>query len=113
MWPVGGVPAGGIVPPGTAHQFGVGVGSIVMTLNAVLLAGFTFGCHALRHAVGGKVDCFSCAKFGRERYQLWRGVTFLNERHMVWAWISLFWVGFTDLYIRLVSMGVFTDVRLF
>jgi hypothetical protein len=32
--------------------------------------------------------------------------------HMMWAWISLFWVGFTDLYIRLVSMGIITDYRI-
>ena len=25
------------------------------------------------------------------------------------AWISLFWVGFSDLYVRLVSMGIITD----
>jgi hypothetical protein len=31
---------------------------------------------------------------------------------MLWAWASLFWVGFTDFYIRMVSMGVFTDFRI-
>jgi hypothetical protein len=31
---------------------------------------------------------------------------------MMWAWFSLFWVGFTDAYIRLCSMGVITDWRI-
>jgi hypothetical protein len=112
IWPVGGVlPSGELAPGG--REFGIGVGSLVLTLNVILLAGFTFGCHALRHAVGGSVDCYSCARLGRQRYALWRGVTMLNERHMLWAWASLFWVGFADLYIRLVARGVITDLRLF
>ena len=32
---------------------------------------------------------------------------------MLFAWVSLFWVGLTDLYIRLLSMGVIRDVRFF
>ena len=43
------------------------------------------------------------------RYQAWKKSTWLNERHMRFAWMSLFWVGFTDVYVRLVSMGVITD----
>jgi hypothetical protein len=31
---------------------------------------------------------------------------------MNWAWTSLVWVAFTDLYIRLCSVGVWTDFRL-
>jgi hypothetical protein len=31
---------------------------------------------------------------------------------MLWAWLSLFWVGFADLYVRLCAMGVWTDWRL-
>jgi hypothetical protein len=32
---------------------------------------------------------------------------------MMWAWFSLFSVRFTDLYIRLCSMGIWRDVRIF
>jgi hypothetical protein len=32
---------------------------------------------------------------------------------MLWAWCSLFWVGFTDFYVRMVASGMITDVRLF
>jgi hypothetical protein len=30
---------------------------------------------------------------------------------MEWAWVSLIWVGFSDLYVRLLAMGIITDVR--
>jgi hypothetical protein len=30
----------------------------------------------------------------------------------MWAWVSLFGVSLTDLYVRLVATGVITDVRL-
>lgn len=92
--------------------FGIGVGTIVLVINAVVLAGFTFGCNSLRHLVGGNVDCYSCVRFGKPRHKLWQLVTRFNEHHMEWAWISLFWVGFADLYIRLVSMGIITDLRI-
>ena len=111
-WPVAGVAPTGELLAGPT-QFGIGVGTLVMALNVVLLAGYTFGCHSLRHLVGGSVDCFSCARGGRARYGLWRGVTRLNSHHMLWAWCSLFSVALTDVYIRLCAMGVLHDVRLF
>ena len=93
---------------GNKH-FGIGVGSIVLTLNAVLLAFYTFGCHSLRHLVGGKKDCVSSNK---AQYQAYQCVSCLNRWHMQWAWISLFWVGFADVYVRLCSMGIWTDFRI-
>jgi UDP-N-acetylmuramyl pentapeptide phosphotransferase/UDP-N-acetylglucosamine-1-phosphate transferase len=97
---------------GSLH-FGVGLGSLIMLANVVLLSLFTFGCNSLRHLVGGKLDCFSCSTSARTRHRLWRGVSVLNGRHMQWAWISLGGVGLTDLYIRLASAGVFHDPRIF
>ena len=94
------------------NGIGVGVGSIIMTLNAVFLTAFTFGCNSLRHLVGGNINCYSCASFGIQRYQTWKFVSLFNVHHNLWAWISLFWVGFTDLYIRLVSMNIITDYRI-
>ena len=90
-------------------QFGVGVGSFVLVLNAALLACYTLGCHSWRHIVGGRLDCFSCTAVTRKRYGIWKRVTALNERHMLFAWISLFWVGFSDFYVRMVSMGIWRD----
>lgn len=93
-------------------KFGIGVGSLVMLVNIILLTIYTFSCHSLRHLVGGKLDCFSCATLGLPRHSAWEGVTKLNEHHMFWAWASMISVGLTDLYIRLVASGTLKDIRL-
>ncbi len=89
--------------------FGVGVGTLVLTLNVVLLGGYTLGCHSLRHLIGGRIDCISKAPNRRKAYQC---VSCLNRRHMVFAWMSLFWVGFTDFYVRMCATGVWSDWRI-
>lgn len=91
-------------------EFGVGVGSLVLTINAILIASYTFGCHSFRHLIGGRSDCMSCGQ-QTLRYSGWKGASWFNARHMLFAWLSLFWVGFTDLYVRMVSMGVWTDLN--
>jgi hypothetical protein len=80
--------------------------------NIVLLSFYTFSCHSLRHIIGGKVDCFSCVTAGGPRHAAWRGTSFLNEHHMLFAWMSLFSVGLADLYVRLVASNVIQDLRL-
>lgn len=92
-------------------EFGVGVGSIVLLTNATLLAGYTFGCHSFRHLIGGKLDCYSCSAMYGVRHKAWKRASFLNARHQLFAWVSLFWVAFSDFYVRMVSMGVFTDLN--
>ena len=99
-------------PVGTTgqHEFGIGVGTLVLAINVVLLASYTFGCHSGRHIFGGRKDevskspglsaCYNC-------------VTSLNTRHMLFAWMSLFSVALSDVYVRLCSMGVLTDWRIF
>ncbi len=106
-----------------SHQFGMGLGTLIMLINVVLLTGFTFGCNSLRHLCGGRLNsftCFTCTKNGgpavartRPRFYLWRFSTYFNQNHMTWAWLSLYGVGFTDLYIRLCAMGIWKDVRFF
>jgi hypothetical protein len=98
---------GGVV----GGNFGVGVGSIVLTINPILLGMYTFGCHSCRHLVAGKLNCFSCGLVPKARHSLWQKVTNLNENHMFWAWVSMVWVGLTDVYVRLVSMGVINDLN--
>ena len=95
--------------PAFPRRFGIGVGTLVMWLNVIFLGGYTFSCHSCRHVCGGSVNQFSKAP---TRYALWKLVTRLNERHPTFAWLSLFSVGLTDLYIRLVSMGVIRDLRI-
>jgi hypothetical protein len=83
-----------------------------MLANIVLLTLYFLSCHSLRHLVGGKLDCFSCTASSRQRHGMWTGVSILNERHMLWAWLSLFSVGLADFYIRMVSAGVIRDLRI-
>ena len=57
------------------------------------------GLRAAIEAHGQGVKAYSC-------------VSCLNRKHMAWAWFSLFTVGFSDLYVRLCSMGVWSDLRI-
>ena len=91
-------------------RVGMGVGTVVLILNAGLLSLYTFSCHSCRHICGGGLNVFSKAP---ARHGIWRVVTRLNEKHMEIAWVSLIWVGLTDVYIRLLSMGIIKDVRFF
>jgi len=97
--------------PSTGREsFGFGVGTIVLIVNVILLGGYTLGCHSLRHLVGGYLDQLSRAPVRKKTYDC---VSCLNRGHMRWAWLSLFWVAFSDVYIRLCAMGIWHDVRLF
>lgn len=89
--------------------WGVGLGSGLLVLNAFLLMMYTFSCHALRHIVGGGIDCYSCSTVNRTRKKLWDYVSMWNENHRIWAWTSLIVVVSTDVYIRLVANGYITD----
>lgn len=96
-----------------AGRFYVGLGTLIMVVNVVFLAGYTFSCHSFRHLVGGGIDCWSCVKFGDQRHSLWRFVSRLNLNHPTWAWISLFSVLSVDIYVRMLNAGWFTDPHLF
>jgi hypothetical protein len=78
-------------------------------MNAFLLMMYTFSCHSFRHLVGGGLDCFGCSAWSRARKQTWHHVTAWNNRHRLWAWVSLFGVVAADVYIRLVANGHITD----
>ena len=96
--------------PSTGEDsFGIGVGTLVLAANVVFLGGYTFGCHSLRHMVGGFMDRLSGAPIRRRAYWC---VSCFNRKHMLWAWMSLFWVAFSDIYVRLCSMGIWTDLRI-
>ncbi len=94
-------------------RFGAGVGSFLLLANTTLLTLYTFSCHSLRHLVGGNVDCFSCAVAGGPRLKTWSWVSVLNEHHMGWAWLSLATVCSADFYVRMCSMNLIRDLRLF
>ena len=87
--------------------FGIGVGSLVLTINAVLLGGYALGCHSLRHLIGGRFDLMRTW-----RQKAYDCASCLNARHGRWAATSLFWVAFSDLYVRMCSMGIWRDWRI-
>src|SRR6185503_7509062 len=61
------------------RSFGIGVGTLVLAVNVVLLGGYTLGCHSLRHAVGGFMDRLSGKPV---RFTMYRCVSCLNRKHM-------------------------------
>jgi hypothetical protein len=89
--------------------FGIGVGTLVLALNVVLLTCYTLGCHSMRHVVGGFLDQLSRHPVRKKAYDC---SSCLNRWHMKWAWMSLIGVAFADLYVRLCSMGVWHDWRI-
>jgi hypothetical protein len=91
-------------------HFGVGIGSLVLTLNFILLSSYTLSCHSMRHLVGGVIDRLSGHPVRKRAYDC---VSCLNRRHMLIAWVSLVWVAFSDVYVRMCSMGVWRDFRIF
>jgi hypothetical protein len=91
-------------------SFGMGVGTLVLALNVVLLGGYTLGCHSFRHIIGGVLDQPSRAPVRKKAYDC---ASCLNRGHMRWAWLSLFGVAFADIYVRLCASGVWTDLRFF
>jgi hypothetical protein len=88
---------------------GLGVGTLVLVINAVLLWLYTLSCHSCRHVMGGRLNHFARHPI---RYQLWTFVSRLNPHHGRFAWASLVWVALADLYVRLDASGVLHDLRL-
>lgn len=89
--------------------FGIGLGTIVLAVNAALLTLYSLSCHSCRHLCGGYLDTFRNSPL---RYKLWSWTNRLNPRHPLYAWISLFGVAIADLYVRLVATGVIRDPRI-
>ncbi len=90
-------------------KFGIGVGSLVLLLNVTLLSFYTLSCHSLRHLVGGKKKSLANKPLSLACYTCVSG---LNKNHMKYAWFSLFGVMFADLYVRMLSMGIWHDFRI-
>ncbi|HEX5493840.1 MAG TPA: hypothetical protein VFX70_04610 [Mycobacteriales bacterium] len=88
----------------------MGLGSLVLLVNAVLLWAYSLSCHSCRHAVGGRLKHFSRHPV---RYWMWTQVSRWNRYHMQIAWMSLVFVALADLYVRLVASGTISDLRFF
>ncbi len=90
-------------------KIGIGLGSIILTINVILIACYTFGCHSFRHLIGGRKDCMSNCGKPSAALGFWKRASWFNARHMQFAWASLVWVMITDVYVRLCAMGVIHD----
>jgi len=95
-------------PEGNQH-FEIHVGTLILAVNVVLLSSYTLGCHVVRHLVGGFFDEVSHHPMCDKAYAC---STALNYKHQLFAWCSLFTVGFCDVYVRLCSMGIWSDFRI-
>jgi hypothetical protein len=96
-------------PATGGETFGLGLGTIILAVNVVLLSCYTLGCHVMRHIAGGAFDEVSKHPICDRAYAC---SSALNYRHQLFAWLSLFTVGFSDVYVRLCSMGIWTDFRI-
>ena len=88
----------------------MGLGTVVLLVNAVLLFLYSLSCHSCRHIVGGRLNSFSRHPV---RYRFWTVVSRLNARHMQYAWASLASVALADLYVFLLATGTISDPRFF
>ena len=88
---------------------GVGLGTLIMVANVVLLWAYTVSCHSCRHIIGGRVRSFSRYPL---RYKAWTFVSKLNAKHMQLAWTTLGTLMLTDAYIALVASGTISDLRI-
>jgi len=95
---------------GPDGNFGFGLGTLILLVNVVLVWGYSLGCHSCRHITGGRLKHFSKHPV---RYWMWTKVSWLNARHMQFAWASLGTLMLSDLYIMLVASGAISDLRFF
>lgn len=90
--------------------FGIGLGSLILLTNVILLWGYTVSCHSCRHIIGGRLRNFSKHPL---RYRAWGIVSKMNERHGQYALITLGSLVVADLYVALVSGGAISDLRIY
>ena len=80
----------------------MGLGTVLMMVNVVLIWLYTLSCHSCRHIIGGRLRHFSKHPV---RYQALDLVSKLNVDHARYAWLSLFSVALVDLYIWGLAAG--------
>jgi hypothetical protein len=90
-------------------EFGIGLGTVILAVNVVLLSSYTLGCHSVRHLAGGVKDEISKSPVRQACYNC---SSALNYKHQLFAYCSLFSVAFADVYVRLCSMGIWSDWRI-
>lgn len=90
--------------------FTLTLGGLLLIVNTAFVTLYTFSCHAIRHLVGGNIDCFSCQH--NTRNKIFNGQTLLNNHHETFAWLSLTMFFLVDLFIRATMAGVIPNIVL-
>jgi len=88
----------------------MGLGTVILLINAALIWLYTLSCHSCRHIMGGKLKHFSRHPI---RYKAWQQISKLNAKHMELAWASLIWLAVSDFYVLLLASGTISDLRFF
>ena len=93
-------------------RFGIGVGSLGPTRqHRSALALHVFLSLAATHRRRQR-RLFFLRRLRRSATHGLAGLSFLNEHHMLFAWLSLFSVGLADLYVRWSQAASIQDLRL-
>ncbi|GAB2812757.1 membrane protein [Actinocorallia aurea] len=90
--------------------FGIGLGTVILWANVILLWLYTLSCHSCRHVLGGRMKHFSKNPV---RYKLWTWVSKINTRHGTFALITLVSLVVADFYVMLVASNTINDLRFF
>jgi hypothetical protein len=89
--------------------FGIGLGTVIIWVNVILLWAYTASCHSCRSIMGGRLNHFSKHPL---RYKAWTQVTKLNAKHQELAWTTLGTLALTDFYVMALAAGWFSDPRI-
>jgi hypothetical protein len=88
----------------------MGLGTVLLIINAFCLWAYTLSCHSCRNTIAGRLNHFSKHPV---RYRMWTIVSRWNRHHPKWAWISLATIVIADYYVYLLASGHLTDPRFF
>jgi hypothetical protein len=80
----------------------MGLGTVILLINAALIWAYTLSCHSCRHITGGRLKHFSAHPV---RYRAWTLISKLNARHTLLAWASLVWLVVADAVGRVAAGG--------
>ena len=64
---------------GDVHTYGVSIGTLILLINVIMLTGYTLGCYAFRHVIGGGSNDWTSSGMARLKYKMWKFSTKLNE----------------------------------
>ena len=81
----------------------IGLGTIILLVNAILIMLYTISCHSCRHITAGRLNHFSKHPL---RYRTWTFISKLNAKHQELAWVSMYSVMLADFYVRLVAKDI-------